>query len=357
VSRLLERLWYDPRAPALLRGLGAGLAPLCLAYRAGLGLGARVRPARVGRPVISVGNLVAGGSGKTPLVMALVELLEAAGLRVAIVSRGYGRRTRGVRVAHLPGEPPPGWEAVGDEPALLARRCPRAALVVGEDRVAAARRAVEVAAPDVIVCDDAFQHRALARDLDLVAVHARRGFGNGRLLPRGPLREPLAALARAHGVVLTHLRGPEPPAAQAAHLGVPAELPVVGLELEPGGLLSGAGAPVAVPAGPVVAGAAIAHFAGFLESLAALGVRVATELAFPDHHPLGPPALARLERLARVRGAAAVVVTEKDLVKLPAAGDLPLLALRLAPRWVGPDARRVVLGWLMRAAGRPPGAG
>jgi tetraacyldisaccharide 4'-kinase len=353
VSRTLERLWYDPAPSAALRGLGAGLAPLGWAYAAGLRLRPGAHPEGVGRPVVSVGNLVAGGSGKTPLVMALVDLLEGAGLRVALVSRGYGRRTRGVRVGYVPGEPRPGWQEVGDEPALLARRCPGAALVVGEDRVAAARRAVEVAAPDVLVCDDAFQHRALARALDLVAVHAGRGFGNGRLLPRGPLREPLSALTRAHAVVLTHHRGQEPPAAQAARLGVPAQLPVVGLELAPDGLVSPAGARVGVPAGPVLAGAAIAHFEGFLQSLAALGVRVAAELAFPDHHPLGPRALVRLEALARARGAVAVVVTEKDLVKLPGAGGtLPLLALRLEARWVGPDARQTVLGWLLRAAGR-----
>ncbi|HOX44269.1 MAG TPA: tetraacyldisaccharide 4'-kinase [Myxococcota bacterium] len=353
MSRTLERLWYDPAPSAALRGLGAGLAPLAWAYAAGLRLRPGARPEGVGRPVVSVGNLVAGGSGKTPLVMALVDLLEAAGLRVALVSRGYGRRTRGVRVGHLPGGRLPTWEEVGDEPALLARRCPGAALVVGEDRVAAARRAVEVAAPDLIVCDDAFQHRALARELDLVAVHAGRGFGNGRLLPRGPLREPLAALTRAHAVVLTHHQGTEPPAALAARLGVPAELPVVGLELEPDGLLSAGGGRAGVPAEPVVAGAAIAHFEGFLGSLAALGVRVAAGLSFPDHHRLGPAALVRLERLARASGAAAVVVTEKDLVKLPAAGDqLPLLALRLEARWVGPAARRTVLGWLLRAAGR-----
>jgi len=163
----IDSVWYrtDRHDISLAgRALGLGLAPLAWAYRASMAARSRlVRPERVDRPVISVGNLTAGGSGKTPLVMELVGLLGSGDRRVAVVSRGYGRKTRGSRVVHVAGGRMPAAEVAGDEPALMAARLHFACVVVGEDRVDAARLAIDSCRPDAIVCDDAFfqQHYGL----------------------------------------------------------------------------------------------------------------------------------------------------------------------------------------------------
>jgi tetraacyldisaccharide 4'-kinase len=142
---------------------------------------------KVGAPVLCVGNLTTGGTGKTPLVVWLCRYLGDKQLRCAILTRGYKTR---------PGE-------ISDEPALLSARCPGAAVVVNPDRVAGAAKAIRDHRAQVLVMDDGFQHRRLARDLDIIALDATQPFGYGRLLPAGLLREPVAGLRRAHAVVLT----------------------------------------------------------------------------------------------------------------------------------------------------------
>ncbi|RKY06099.1 MAG: tetraacyldisaccharide 4'-kinase [Planctomycetota bacterium] len=139
-------------------------------------------------PVISVGNITTGGTGKTPLVVWLCRLLGEKSLKCAVLTRGY--------------KPPKGL--VSDEPAILARACPRTKVLVNADRVAAAGRAVNEFAAQVLVMDDGFQHRRLGRDLDIVAIDATRPFGYDRLLPAGLLREPKKAIRRADAVVITH---------------------------------------------------------------------------------------------------------------------------------------------------------
>jgi len=191
----LEEVWYGSAHAWFLRpmsALYAGAQGLrSAAYRSGL-----LKPTRVGRPVVVVGNLTVGGTGKTPLVAWLVEALAARGIRAGIVSRGYGRSGDAVRSV----DPRDSWRDVGDEPLLLARRT-RAPVVVGRDRVAAARRLIELGV-DAIVADDGLQHLRLARDFELVVVDGARGFGNGRLLPSGPLREPLTRLRTVDAVVV-----------------------------------------------------------------------------------------------------------------------------------------------------------
>ena len=151
---------------------------------------------RVGVPVVVVGNLTVGGTGKTPLVAWLSTHLAACGLRVAIVSRGYGGRARGVSRVTVHSRP----SEVGDEPLLLARRA-QATVFVGRDRVAAAKAAVAEGA-DIIICDDGLQHLALKRECEIVVIDGQRGFGNGCLLPRGPLRERPRRLRRVNAVVV-----------------------------------------------------------------------------------------------------------------------------------------------------------
>lgn len=326
-----NQLWYHRKH----RILGAALAPLEWAYRAGLAIArAGTSAQKVGKPVISVGNLTAGGSGKTPLVIELVRMLGESGKRVAVVSRGYRRRTRGLLVAHTPGGPVRPVDEAGDEPVLISLRCPDAGVVVGEDRVAACRLAVERFDPDVILCDDAFQHRKLHRDLDIVAVHARYGLGNAHLLPRGPLREPPSALKRANLVIFTHA-----PGADASYLRriVPSNIPSAECGFIPTGLTEGADLRPASPSieRPVVAACAVAHPESFFETCRQAGLTVVGTRAFPDHHRYSPSDLRGLADLAAQHGASAAVVTQKDMVRL-AHLDSPVqfLALRIQAEWL-----------------------
>ncbi len=351
----IERVWYPKPGDVAARLCGAALSPLSLLYRAGLGLrGGALSGAGAGRPVLSVGNLTVGGNGKTPLALELCRLAQKKGLRPALVFRGYGRRTGEVRVAHRPGARPPAWQDVGDEPAFLARRCPDLPVVVGRDRVAAARLALREFSPDVVVCDDAFQHRALRRDLDILAWNARRGAGNGRLLPAGPLREPLSAARRADLIVFVNAAARPLEELRARH-GLPAGIPVAGCDLVPEGWVAAGdwNRLLAVPGpGAFLGVCAIADPDGFFESCRQAGVELAGSLAFRDHHPFSEKELADITARARALGAAGVLTTEKDLGRLEGAAlELPVFALRLSVRW-GDGAEELLVRRLLELVER-----
>jgi len=336
MGRALERLWYPGEAPGGQRLLRAVTTPLSWAYRAGLAARPGPRPGKAGRPVIAVGNLTAGGSGKTPLVIELVASLLRKGVRVAVLSRGYGRSGRGIRVVN----PPAGdWgtpDEVGDEPVLIARRCPGAVVVVGADRVAAGRYAVQQFRPDVLVCDDAFQHRRLYRDLDVLAVHARLGFGNGRLLPRGPLREPVEQVRRAGLVVFTHADPADTVAGLRRRHWLPEIIPAAHCMFSPNGWVQGPGLePLDLPRGTaVLAACGVAHPEVFFESCRQAGLELLQTRSYGDHQTWTRRTVARLRAEAGRLGAKAVVVTEKDLVRMPQHGEGPgVVALRLEARW------------------------
>lgn len=330
----------DPdRLPAPLRALLAvaaaffrvAVALRALAYRLGI---ARVRqvPARV----VSVGNLTAGGTGKTPLVEWLALWIAARGEPVAIVARGYG--------AARAGEP-------NDETLLLRANLPLVPQVLDPDRVRGGRAAIERYGARVLVLDDAFQHRRIARDLDIVVVDALDPFGRGRLLPRGFLREPIGALARADAVVIT--RADLVPEARLAAIRarvravrpdlLVAEAVEEPLALVPAGAGQDAGAGGAAGAAPLpvewLAGRSIFAFCGignpaaFYERLGRLGARLLAQGTFRDHHRYAPADLAHIADAARRVGAEAIVCTQKDAVKLSAfplpAGVPPLYALRI----------------------------
>jgi tetraacyldisaccharide 4'-kinase len=197
----IEAMWYGGTGPWWLAPLsflyGSAMSLRGLLYR--LGLRHRVR---MPVPVVVVGNLTVGGTGKTPLVAWLSTQLAALGLKVAVVSRGYGGRARGVTRVTLHSRP----ADVGDEPLLLARRA-QATVFVGRQRVAAAKQAVADGA-DIVLCDDGLQHLALMRDCEIVVIDGQRGFGNGSLLPRGPLRESPRRLRRVNAVVVNGDPGP-----------------------------------------------------------------------------------------------------------------------------------------------------
>ncbi|MDP6126324.1 MAG: tetraacyldisaccharide 4'-kinase, partial [Candidatus Latescibacteria bacterium] len=195
-----------PWADSLLQGLGlaskvyrSGVRFRTWAYRRGV-----FRRFALGVPVVSVGNVTAGGTGKTPLVMHLAERLQADGARVVILSRGYIRQGKGVIVVSDGDRVLARKRRAGDEPYLMGIRLPKVPIIVGSNRLEAGMVAARRFDPDVVLVDDGFQHLRLHRDWDIVAVDAVNPFGNDRLLPRGTLREPAAHIRRAQLVCLTH---------------------------------------------------------------------------------------------------------------------------------------------------------
>lgn len=274
-------------------------------------------------PVMSVGNLTLGGTGKTPLVEWLARWFQARGVRVALVSRGYRAQQ---------GTP-------NDEARELAEKLPDVPHFQNPDRVLAGNRAIAEAGAEVIVLDDAFQHRRLARDLDIVLIDACEPFGFGHVFPRGTLREPLAGCRRAQIVALS--RADMISAAQRATLWKTFEAAVadstwnpIRLELghAPRCLRSADGLehPMSSLAGQQIAAfSGIGNPAGFRHVLAGCGYDVVEFREFPDHHAYSERDIDALSRWANELGVAAVVCTHKDLVKLPHAhlGRVPLWAL------------------------------
>lgn len=328
---LTERIFY-PRTPSSWAQsfLLSPLACASWAFAAGAwGRGqlydAGILPAhRVeGLRVISVGNLNVGGSGKTPAVLFLAERLLAAGKRVALLSRGHGRKTREVMLLRA-GEPLPSVNQLGDEPLLMAKRCPQAHVLVGPDRHRLALLARDELAADVVLLDDGFQHRRLARDEDIVVMDQAVGLGNGHLLPRGPLRETPAALRRA---TLLWLKG-APAGTQ------PAPLPSFGgpvvrtdyLPVDYGAPCGGRQSLASLAGKEVLALAGLARPRGFLSTLERVGVKTRETAFFADHHSFTSAELQEVERRAAGQGLL-ILTTEKDAMRLPPA--FPAWSLRL----------------------------
>ncbi len=285
--------------------------------------------------VISVGNLTVGGTGKTPLVMYLAGLLRKMDLSVAIVSRGYkGAAERQGAVVSDGQSVLLDADVAGDEPCMIARRLRDIPVVVGKKRLAAGRLAVDRFAAEVIVLDDAMQHLAIKRDINLVLLDCRRPFGNGHLLPRGTLREPVAALSRADACLLTRCPAIEDPSVTATAALI--------RRLAPGMTVfrsfhvpfcykvkRQAGAPE--PAGQtfltrrqidalnqrrVFAFSGIARNRDFHSTVKELGFDVAGFMEFADHHRYSPSDLERIVAAAADRNAELLVTTEKDYVRL-----------------------------------------
>ncbi len=270
------------------------------------------------RPTVSVGNVTVGGTGKTPFVMYLAQRFLADGRRPAILSRGYGRRSRGVVVVSSGTGPRVGPAEGGDEPVLLSHRIPEAIVVVAPRRSDAADAALEFA-PDLFLLDDGFQHLAVRRDLDLLLLDTRDPFGGGRYPPFGRLREPLSALRRADGVIWTH--ADDAPLPEAWRQAVARETPQFTARDRITGFFDERGENVAGPSGPSVAVSGIARPDSFRKSLSDLGVIPTAYLEFPDHHEYGARDGRKIRLAAEAAAAAAgspatVITTEKDAVKL-----------------------------------------
>lgn len=329
LARRLQRSWWQPRRDALATALlpWAGLYGLLWRWHQ------RQPPATPGHGtpeqvrIVVVGNVVVGGGGKTPTVIALVRALQAQGWRPGVISRGYGRATDGL--IELDGSSTAAQ--CGDEP-LLIRRGTGVPVVVGRDRPAAARLlCAHHPEVDVIVSDDGLQHRALRREVEVIVFDAR-GIGNGLLLPAGPLREPwprrhgaegcgpatsdAAAKARRDRELqcATTMRPPLvlytsgiASTAQPGHLAERGLGPAVPLGSWLKGSLEGARALEALPSGRLLAVAGIAHPEAFFDALRARGLQLECR-PLPDHHAF--------DTLPWPPGTPAVVLTEKDAVKL-----------------------------------------
>jgi len=256
----------------------------------------------VSLPVISIGNITAGGTGKTPLVIWVCRFLAERGLKVAILTRGYKS----------------GGDVLSDEPAILARSCPRAAVVVEADRVAGGRAAVSRHGAQVMVMDDGFQHRRLARDLDIVTIDATRPFGNKRVLPAGLLRDPVSSLRRAHAAVITRsdqlpeyrvtkienqLRQINPNMAICRSVHHPTQLGTLGNRLT---------SIEDVKAKNVFVFCGVGNPEAFVTTVQGLGCNIVGERFFDDHHRYTARDGAALREQARSVQAEMAITTEKD---------------------------------------------
>ncbi|MGA9422977.1 MAG: tetraacyldisaccharide 4'-kinase [Rhodanobacteraceae bacterium] len=310
LAERMQRVWYGDEAASLwLLALVPVYRLLRALHLAPWRLGLR-RPARIGPPVIVIGNLTVGGSGKTPLVIELIESLRANGLTPGAVSRGYGGSHRGPLLLDDRSDP----AQVGDEACLIRRRT-GARVAIGRDRVAAARLLAGCGV-DVIVADDGLQHPALARDLEICVIDGERRFGNGRLLPAGPLREPLDRLTAFDFRVCN---GGTPQRGEIA------------MHLIGSTAVALTDASVRVPVADFVdrrvhAVAGIGNPQRFFSSLRQMGIDVVPH-AFPDHHAYRAIDLVFGDDLP-------VMMTEKDAVKcasfaqpdwwyLPVSAELP----------------------------------
>jgi len=332
--------------------------PLSLLYgsvvraRAALYASGRLRTSRLASPVISVGNLTFGGTGKTPFVEHLARRLRFEGFRPAILSRGYGRRSKAPVLVSRGEGPLVGPDEGGDEPVALARRLPGVAVAVAPRRAEAARLATELGC-DLFLLDDGFQHLAVRRDANLVLLDARDPFGKGSLPPAGRLREPLDAIRRADAIVFTRVeRGmPSPEAERTVALLCP-ETPVYHAAIRPDGLRDEAGSPVEareVSLRRCVAACGVAEPSSFSDALRRLDLAAEETFVFPDHHRYSDRELTRIRQTADRTGAAFLVTTEKDAVKLAGRLSLPVVTVHLDVEVHEP----AFFPWLLSRIGSP----
>jgi tetraacyldisaccharide 4'-kinase len=324
ISSWFQRTWYAPPLSSLPWPLWSLLSIGSRLYVRGLYLHQHyVRQSRCSLPafVISVGNLVVGGTGKTPLTLWLANYLHSRGFSPAILSRGYKKRDAGIVRVPAGGVSLQEVLEFGDEPALMARKAKPVPVWVGKDRWRSGNLAIQTDGADVLILDDGFQHLALERDLDLVLLDAQNPFGNGAILPLGPLREPPTHLARADAFVLTRAQDteksmetrsnitqwfPGKPVFSCIHRLIALSAGIDG-ELIPFNALQGKKA---------VAFAGIARPESFFHLLRQGGVVLRRSYAFPDHHPYQNADMVMLAAALRESDAVFLITTEKDMCRL-----------------------------------------
>jgi tetraacyldisaccharide 4'-kinase len=322
----LRKLSLTPLVPvAWLYGAGARLHRALYERRA-------LAPRRIAGYVVSVGNLVVGGTAKTPLAAWLANALHRRGRKVVLASRGYGRSGRESVGVVSDGQYVRGRvETAGDEPMLLAALTPGVPVLVGRDRGIVGLRALSAFGAEVLVLDDGFQHHRLHRDVDLLTFDGRLGLGNRHILPRGPMREPLSALSHADAIGVVD--GPLPAADEKLLARVAPEAYRFGARRHPSTLRPLRGGPGTSPelldGAEVGLLAALAQPRGFRRTLEALGAEVVAERTFRDHHRYRATDLRGLADEAPLW-----VTTEKDAMKIVpgwvGAADVRVLAIDLA---------------------------
>jgi tetraacyldisaccharide 4'-kinase len=267
---------------------------------------------RLNHPVISVGNLTVGGTGKTPLVIALAEAFRDRGFRPVVLSRGYGRTSRGIVIDGS------NWKEVGDEPFLMKRRLGDLHVVVGTDRYEAGLAAEKNQLGNLFILDDGFQHRRLHRDVDILSIDPVEWASGEALLPGGVWREPKSAAARAHFACVQDIPGAVMP-------GLPIPAFVVRYEVE--GIYSGDARiePETLRSTAIVAFAGIAKPERFFATLEAIGIRPAKCVRFRDHHDYSKREIDNL-------GGDVLITTEKDAVRLGAATDRICCYVRISAK-------------------------
>lgn len=276
-------------------------------------------------PVISVGNLTVGGTGKTPMVIHLCRMLRQRGRKPAVLARGY-KASR---------------EGLADELLLISVRVPDAVAVANPNRALAGQFAIQEHGAKAIILDDGFQHRRVGRDLDIVLIDATLPFGYSHVLPRGLLREPLRGLARAELVIITRADRADAAALREIEATIRrynADAPILHAEHGPTGLFDFDGRRQEPPSGRVGAVAGIARPDAFAATLAGIGLTPAATWWFDDHYAYTPADLTALVEWARRERLDALVVTEKDAVKLAAIEfdwPLPVVVLRIDIRLHG----------------------
>lgn len=297
-----------------------------------------IKTRRLPVPVISVGNLSAGGSGKSPVTAWIARRLKDRGHEPAVVSRGYRGRHPGPATVVSAGDGPLVEARVGgDEPVMLARQLSGIPIIVSRNRLDGATMAVTRFGARCVILDDAFQHRLLGRDLDLLLFDGADPIGNGRLLPAGCLREPIAAMARADAIVIT--RADRAPAERIATLEALARehcprAPIYHVRSHASAIVGPDGEPIGAASSlrgqRVVCFAGIARPTVFFEDVASLGARVVRTFSFPDHHRFSPAERSVILDAAAAAGAERTLTTEKDLARLGGAFSPAVCALRLA---------------------------
>jgi tetraacyldisaccharide 4'-kinase len=335
----LERLFFFGRPLSPLYGFL--MTARSTFYRKGL-----LRQHKLEIPVISVGNLVLGGTGKTPLVHYIARLLQQHHAQPVILSRGYrGTATAAVNVVSDGQTIMLDAAAAGDEPRLLAEKLPGVPVITGKKRYVAGRFAIDTLGAKVLILDDGFQHMALQRDLNLVLFNGLTCLGNGRVLPGGELREPVSALQRADAFIISNadsVTAKRERECIAFLQKTQPGTPVFTSGIKPAKTLirryegkSSTLSPAAAAAIPLYGFCGIATPASFRNTLLAAGINLSGFEAYGDHHPYSAGDIAALCRRAEGRSAGGLITTEKDLVKvrhlLPAEFPLLVLPVELDP--------------------------
>ncbi|MHB9035283.1 MAG: tetraacyldisaccharide 4'-kinase [Armatimonadota bacterium] len=353
-NRYLERVILGEDRGSASWLIRLALWPLSIVYRVGLAiflgfytLGIRKRH-RLGVPVICVGNLTFGGTGKTPAVQMICRILKERGRRVVILSRGHGGSANGPAVVSDGEEVLITAAEAGDEPVLLAQSLPGVPVVVGKDRRLSGNLAVQRFNPDVIVLDDGLQYWQLHRDLDIVVMSAARPFGSGFVMPMGDLREPISGLRRA-GIVLLNIGGTTDIGSvekRVRRLAPYAEISRCAHEPDKFIRVSDGETLVLdwVNGRKVLAFCGIGRPQPFIDMLELLGASVVRQIVFPDHHKYSCADVSMIESERKSSGVEAVVTTEKDVSRLD--GRIPIesvyaLAIRLEIEDVSRFAERI----------------